>query len=136
MDIFVVIVWRNLGFCSLETAFKSCPDFPWRRLFRAQGKQRLSISCNIGRKSGIALHLGISCRISTWTVEPSSQRRHRQIIHLHHLLRLLWFELYSTTEEILYFEVEARISLWRGCCVHDPVFARRQERRGNSEEEN
>ena len=135
MDIFFVIVWRDLRLRNFETTFQSGSDFSWRGLFRAQRKQRLSISCYISRKSRFALCLRFSCRISAWVAESSSQRRYRQIIHFHHLLRLLWFELFSTAEEILHFKVEARVSRWRGCCVHDPVFACGQECRSDSKEE-
>lgn len=136
MDIFLFVVWRHLRLCNFEAAVKNCARSSRRGLFRAQRKQRLPIGCHISRKSRIALHLWFSCCISTWPVEPSSQRRHWQIIHFHHLLRLLWSELYSTAQKVLHSEVEARISLGRGCCIHDPVFACRQECRGNSEEEN
>ena len=135
MDFFIITVWCNLRLRSFETAFKDGAVFPWWGLFWAQRKQRLSIGGDISRKSRIALYLRISCCVSAWTAESSSKRRHRQINHLYYLLRLLWFELYPASEEILHLEVEARISLWRGRCVHNPVFACRKERGGDGEEE-
>lgn len=136
MDVWRILVRLNPRLRHLETTVKNRAYLSWRRLFRAERKQRLSIGCNISRKPRVALHLGFPSRVPARTAERPPQGRHRQINHFYHLLRLLWFELHSAPEKVLHSEAKARVSLRRSCCIYDSVLACRQERRSDGKEEN